>query len=295
MQQVSFVGLGSMGQAMVRRLLSAGWSVTVWNRSPAAVEALVAEGAVPATSLAEAFEAGPVLSMLSNDAAVLGVFSETALAAEGCAGRGLHVNMATVSLAASKTLAERHAQAGIGYLAAPVLGRPPVAQNGALNVLVAGDPALVRQLAPAFDVLGKRTWNFGVDPSKANVVKIAMNYALVHAIQAMAESIPMVERHGVDPQALVDLMSGSFFPGPVYSGYGREIADAEYQPAMFTTMLGLKDVSLAAAAADAVGLELPGIPALRSLFESALKQGYAEYDWASIAEVVRHTHPQASS
>lgn len=289
MQEVSFVGLGSMGQAMVRRLLSTGWAVTVWNRSPAAAESLVAEGAARATSLAEAFEAGPVLSMLSNDDAVSSVFSESALTAVG--GGGLHANMATVSLAAARASAERHAAAGIGYLSAPVLGRPPVARNGALNILAAGDPALVSQLAPVFEVLGKRTWNFGVDPWQANVVKIAMNYALAHAIQAMAESIPMAERHGIDPQTLVDLMTESFFPGPVYSAYGREIAAAEYQPAMFTTTLGLKDVNLAAAAADAVGLELPGIPALTSLLESALKQGYAEYDWASIAEVVRRGQP----
>lgn len=292
MQKVSVVGLGLMGQAMVRRLLSTGWSVTVWNRSPAAMESLVTEGAVRATSLAEAFEAGPVLSMLSNDAAVSGVFSENALATlGGGAGAGLHVNMATVSLAAARGLASRHAAAGVGYVAAPVLGRPPVAQKGALNILAAGDPALVAQLAPVFEVLGEHTWNFGVDPSQANIVKIAMNYALVHAIQAMAESIPMAERHGIDPQTMVDLMSESFFPGPVYSGYGREIAAAEYKPAMFTTTLGLKDVNLAAAAADAVGLDLPGIPALRLLFESALKQGYAEHDWASIAEVVRHAGP----
>ena len=287
---VSFVGLGSMGRAMVRRLLSQGWTVTVWNRSPAAVDELVADGARRAGSLAEAFAAGPVLSMLSNDEAVDRVFSADALAALG--GSGVHVNMATVSLAAAGAAAERHGAAGIGYLAAPVLGRPPVAQAGALNILVAGDPTLVDRLTPVFDALGTRTWTFGADPARANVVKIAMNYALVHAIQALAEAIPLAEQHGIDPALVVDLMSQSFFPGPVYSGYGREIAGADYLPAAFTTTLGLKDVGLARDAAGAVGLDLPGIPALTALFDTALARGYGDHDWAAIAEVVRgHSGP----
>jgi 3-hydroxyisobutyrate dehydrogenase-like beta-hydroxyacid dehydrogenase len=283
--QVSFVGLGSMGQEMVHRLLSEHFEVTVWNRSPAAADELVAAGARRAESVADCWAAGPVLSMLSNDAAVDAVFSAEVL--QAAPDGAVHVNMATTSLASARAMAARHADAGVGYLAAPVLGRPPVARNGALNILAAGDPAAAAQVRPVLAALGRRIWDFGAEPARANLVKIAMNYALVHAIQALAETIPLAQAHGVDGRTLVELMGESFFPGPVYSGYGREIADADYLPAAFSTTLGLKDVTVARDAGAEVGLALPGVPALTALFTAALEQGLGEHDWAAIAEVVR--------
>src|SRR6476659_5949735 len=142
MSTVAFAGLGSMGQAMVRRLLDQGHQVTVWNRSPAAGDDLVALGARRATSIEEAFTAGPVLSMLANDAAVDAVFSPATL--QAAPPDSVHINLATVSLDIAQQLTSRHAAAGVGYLAVPVLGRPPVAEQGQLNLLAAGDDELLR-------------------------------------------------------------------------------------------------------------------------------------------------------
>jgi 3-hydroxyisobutyrate dehydrogenase-like beta-hydroxyacid dehydrogenase len=104
----------------------------------------------------------------------------------------------------------------------------------------------------------------------------------------MAEGFSLAERYGVDAHDLHELITGTLFPGPVYHGYGKEMADREYLPAGFRTVLGDKDLGLAGSAADAVGLELPAMPALRETFRAAIDLGLAEHDWASIAEVLRN-------
>ena len=171
--------------------------------------------------------------MLANDAAVDDVFSQETL--QAAPPGSVHVNLATVSLDIAQEMTSRHAAAGVGYLAVPVLGRPPVAEQGQLNLLAAGDAELLQSLEPVLTSLGKKTWRFGDRPWQANVAKISMNYLLIHALQAMAEAQALAELHGLDPNVLVDLTSESFFPGPVYSGYGREIAESRYLPAAFST------------------------------------------------------------
>lgn len=285
MAQVSVAGLGNMGRGMARRLLAEGHRVTVWNRSAEAVDELVALGAEPAASVVELFAAGPVLSSLADDAAVAAVFDDTVLTEVG--PHAVHVSMSTLSVAAGRALAERHAAAGVGYLAVPVLGRPSVAEAGQLNLLAAGDSESIDSLEAVFSAIGRRTWRVGDQPWQANAVKITMNLLIIHALEAMAEGFTLAERYGIDADDLRELIAGTLFPGPVYQGYGRSMADRDYLPAGFRTALGSKDLALAAAAADAVGLQLPSMSALQGVFRSAIDQALTDHDWASIAEVVR--------
>jgi 3-hydroxyisobutyrate dehydrogenase-like beta-hydroxyacid dehydrogenase len=184
-RDIGFLGLGTMGASMATRLIESGHRVHVWNRSPAVVDRLVALGAVPADSPVEALRNGIAFSMLANDAAVDEVFSpETLEAATG----SLHVNMASISPALATTLDRRHAEAGVTYAAAPVLGRPAVAAAGKLNILFAGSPEARGRVEPYLSVMGIRTWDFGTEPRTANMVKIAVNYNIIHALQALAES-----------------------------------------------------------------------------------------------------------
>jgi 3-hydroxyisobutyrate dehydrogenase-like beta-hydroxyacid dehydrogenase len=285
---VGFVGLGNMGAAMVRRLLEQGHRVTVWNRSTEAVDELCAFGAARTGSVADVFAAGPVFSMLADDAAVDSVFDDAALAAAGAGA--VHVNMATISVVAAKRQAERHRAAGVGYVASPVLGRPDVAAAGKLNLLVAGDEAIVNALGPVLDDLGVRIWRLGEVPARANLTKIAMNYLIIHALVAMSEGITLAERHGLEGKNLVELFSHTLLPGPVYTGYGSVIAEKKYLPAGFATVLGAKDLGLARDAAAAVDLDLPTMSAVSGVFMAAIDGGYGEHDWAAIAETVRNRY-----
>lgn len=282
---LGFLGLGSMGSGMARRLIDSGFPVRVWNRSPEAIAELVGSGAEPAGSAAEALAAEVSFSMLANDAAAEAVL--TADAARAAKGR-IHVNMASISPDATARLAAIFESAGAGYVAAPVLGRPDVAAAGQLNILVAGKSSVVEAVEGYLAVLGKRTWRFGEEPGVANAVKVSVNYNIIHAIQALGETIAMVERLGVEPAHFVELLTSSLFGGVVYNGYGSEIARQGYYPPGFHIELGRKDLQLSEDVAATSGVKLATMPALIAVFERALADAeLSNGDWGAIAEVTR--------
>jgi 3-hydroxyisobutyrate dehydrogenase-like beta-hydroxyacid dehydrogenase len=282
---VGFVGLGAMGSAMAGALLRAGHRVQVWNRSPGPVRALVEQGARPAADLGEIFGNEAVLSMLADDATVESLLLDPELLAR--ADAAVHVNMATVSPVLARRAAGLHAEHGVGYLAAPVLGRSEVAQAGKLAILAAGDPALLERVQPLFDAMGQRTWRLGDEPQQANTVKIAGNFMIASAIESLAEACALAEASGVRPADLVEVMTSTLFPGPVYGGYGAMVAERRYEPAGFRLALGLKDVNLALAAGAGAQVPLPFASVLRDSYIDALAHGDAERDWSAVAEAAR--------
>jgi 3-hydroxyisobutyrate dehydrogenase-like beta-hydroxyacid dehydrogenase len=285
MAHLAFVGLGNMGTGMALRLIGAGHEVTVWNRTVDAADSLVAAGATRAANPEDAFSAEVVFSMLAHDRAAEAVFTAEVLAT--AAAGSTHVNMATVSVAAADRLAALHEAAGIGYVAAPVLGLPKVAAAGQLNIVAAGEPAVIAAVQPYLDLLGKRTWPVGATPSMANLVKIGVNYNIIHAIQALAESVTLLENGGVAGNDFLAILTDVAFTGTIYPGYGRLISEKLYSPS-FPVVLGLKDLTLAEQAAEQNGTVLLSAPVLRDAFERALADPeLAELDWSVIAEVTR--------
>ncbi|GAB5903061.1 NAD(P)-dependent oxidoreductase [Mycobacteroides chelonae] len=285
MSTIAVVGLGAMGKAMAHNLLQAGHEVSVWNRSPGPVDELSAAGARPLRSPAQAFGSAVVFSVLADDHAV----TETLLTPEilGAASGALHVNLATVSTQLADRATALHAEHGVGYVAAPVFGRVPVAQAGQLQVLSAGASDQIDRAQPFLDVIGARTWRLGDVPRQANVVKIIGNFLIASAIQSLSEAVSMAERSGVDSELLIDLLTSTLFQGPAYSSYGKLIATSTYQPAGFTTTLGRKDVGLALDVAADTGLRLPFGEVLRTVLDEALANGQADLDWSSIADLQR--------
>lgn len=280
---IGFVGLGEMGGAIALNLLKAGHRVRVWNRSPEKVGALVEAGAEHAGSIAEAFQGDAVFSMLADDAAVRGVFAASLLEH---APRGLvHVNMATISVALAETLAHAHAERGLHYVAAPVLGRPNVAALGQLTIVAAGPAEAIDRVQPAFDVIGKKTWRLGSLPQQANAVKLAANFALASAIETMGEAAALLTGHGVAVSDYLDVITNSILPGPIYQGYGAMIAERRYEPALFKARLGLKDVRLVIEAAEAVSVPMPVASVLRDNLLDVMAHGDGERDFAVLGEV----------
>lgn len=285
MADVGFLGLGTMGLAMARQLLSGGHTVVVWNRSPQAIETLVAEGAIEAHTPSEALATGASFSMLANDAAAEAVLTPSAVSA---ARGGFHANMASVSPECGTRLHKVFNDVGVSYVSSPVLGRPTVAAAGELNILVAGDVAAAEAAQPFFDLMGKKTWPLGTQPSQANTAKVAVNLNIIHAIQALAESVTLAEGAGIDAEDFVELLTNTLFGGVVYSGYGRMIAQSSYLPQGFSLELGLKDLTLATGIASSQGSSLATSAALASVFAEALSRpDLADLDWAALAEVAR--------
>ena len=282
---LGFLGLGAMGREMAGRLVDGGQEVVVWNRTPGVADDLVQRGAVRADSVVEALAADFSFSMLANDAAALDVLSDDNLAA----ARGkTHLSMASLSPAAVGVLNDRAAQADVRFVVAPVIGRPQAAAAGLLNILAAGDAKAIAEAAPFLELMAQRVWTLGDDPRSAAVAKIAVNYNIIHAIQAIGESVTLAEANGIEPAAFVELLTSTLFGGAAYSIYGRLIASQSYRPAGFSMQLGRKDLGLAEAVAAEAGIVLPTLPALKELFEEALADAdLAQDDWAAVAELTR--------
>ncbi|WP_066684403.1 NAD(P)-dependent oxidoreductase [Caulobacter sp. CCH9-E1] len=283
---VSMIGLGAMGAAMVRNLLAKGVKVTVWNRSRAIVDALAAEGATPAADVDEAFEADIVLSMLAHDQAVKDVLLDSGVLARARKGV-VHVNLATISTALAGELAALHAELGLGYVASPVFGRPPVAQAGGLNVLAAGAPDAVATAMPVLEMLAAKVWPLGEDPVRANALKLAGNFMIVSAIESMGEAVALGEAYGVPAPELLDMLSSTLFAAPIYKIYGAMIAERRYSPPGFGAALGLKDVRLVLDAAEAKGLSMPQADLAEASLEMLLGGEDKDLDLAALAEVAR--------
>jgi 3-hydroxyisobutyrate dehydrogenase-like beta-hydroxyacid dehydrogenase len=289
--KVSLVGLGSMGTAMAHRLLEQGFALDFWNRSAKDNSELLAKGAVQ-VDLADALKNDFVISFLSNDAAALEVVSQQNLSAAN-AGT-IHINMSTVSLEASGSLAKVHAKQGIGYIAAPVLGRPIAITNGKLLIVAAGDSKDIDAASVIFEKVSAQYWNVGADHAKANLVKLGVNYNLIHALQAIGESVALVESGGVDANTFMEILTHTAFAGSAYAGYGPMIVNRRYSPPGFSMTLGLKDLKLIEDAASAGGLTLPVAAVLRKLFETAqVDPELKDLDWSAIAELTRRGNSPA--
>lgn len=283
--RVSLVGLGSMGTAMAHRLLDQGFDLDFWNRSAKEVSDLLDKGARQ-VELDDALQNDFVISFLSNDGAALDIFSEQRLA--GAKSGSMHINMSTLSPAASETLATRHAAHGIGYIAAPVLGRPIAITNGKLLIVAAGKAADIETASVIFEKVSAQYWNVGEDHAKSNIVKLGVNYNLIHALQAIGESVALVESGGVDPNTFVEILTHTAFTGAAYQGYGPMIVNRKYTPAGFSMELALKDVKLVEDAAADLGLKLPVATVLHSLFDQALADPeLRDLDWSAVAELTR--------
>ncbi len=280
---IGFIGLGNMGSAMVANLLKAGHRVRVWNRTAERARALAGLGAQVVDTPAHAFTGDAVLSMLADDGAARAVFDSALLDA---APRGLiHVNLATVSVAYAEELAHEHATRGLSYVAAPVMGRPDVAAAAKLTVIAAGPAEAIDRVQPVFDAIGQKTWRLGSLPQHANVVKLAANFTLAAAIETLGEASALLAGHGVAMTDFLDVITNSVFPGPVYQGYGKLIAEGRYEPALFKARLGLKDVRLALAAGEAVETPLPIASLVRDSLLDALAHGDGDKDFAVLGQV----------
>ena len=283
---VGVIGLGSMGAGMAKSLIRAGHEVTVWNRSRDKAEALAGEGARVADGLADAVSGEAVVTMLGTDEAVREVVLESGALEQAASGL-VHVMSATISPDLSEELARRHAERGLAYVAAPVLGRPDVAEKGELNVLVSGEEAAISRAKPVLDAIGAKTWPIGPEPRHANVAKLAANFMIAAAMETMAEAFAMLEKQGVEPNKLYDLVTSTLFAAPVYRNYGRMILEGRYEPVGFALPLGLKDMRLVHAAGEAVSAPMPLASLLRDNYIDALAHGGETKDWSAVAEVAR--------
>lgn len=273
---IGMIGLGAMGRAMARNLAQAGHTVKAWNRSGGSVE-----GVTMVPSPAEAFQGDAVLTMLSDDNAIRSVLLEPGVLKHAKPGL-VHIVTSTISVAFARELVALHAVQGIDYVSAPVLGRPDVAAAGELNVLAAGAPHALAKISPLFDAISKRVWDMGADAPTANAAKIACNMMIAMSIEAMAEAVALTESNGLARERFFDVILNTLFGSRSYQVYSANIAADRYE-AGFKASLGLKDLRLAAEAAEQAGRALPMLDAVHGRMAQTVEAGMGEKDWSAMA------------
>ena len=123
----------------------------------------------------------------------------------------------------------------------------------------------------------------GAEPEKANLFKIAGNFMIMSAVETLGESFALLRKGGVDAGLFLDTMTEGLFAAPVYKNYGKQILNEAYEPAGFYLKLGLKDATLVKGASDELAVPMPLLDLVRGHYEEAMKKGWSEKDWASIA------------
>ncbi len=283
-KSIGFIGLGSMGEPMARNLLRAGYRLRVYNRTSSKAQALAAEGAEVVETLREVINPdGIVISMVANDHALDEiVFGEKGIG-EVLGPGGIHISMSTISPQTAQKLATHHEKLGTAYLAAPVFGRPEAASEKKLWVCLAGDHKAKERARPVLEELCQGIFDFGEKPEAANVVKLAGNFLIGAAIEAMAEAYTFVEKNGLSREDVADLFSKTFLSCPIYQNYGKVIARQEYKPAGFKVSLGLKDINLLSRTAATSRTPMPVAALLQERLQTAVNKGRSDMDWTALA------------
>jgi 3-hydroxyisobutyrate dehydrogenase-like beta-hydroxyacid dehydrogenase len=285
-ETVGFVGLGNMGLALASNLLKAGFGVRVFNRTPEKARPLLEQGASLVHSPAEATEpGGVVVTMVSDDVALESV----TLGANGLLARlgsGVHLSMSTVAPRTARRLAGLHRERGGSYVASPVFGKPEVARQAKLWVVTAGDAPARARVRPLQDAVSRQVFDFGDDSGAANAIKLAGNFLLGAAIEAMAEAFTLAQKHGVPREQTHEFFSHTLFDCFVYQAYGKLVASEYYQPVGARPSLIRKDLGLVLQAADEALLPMPLASLIHQRLTATVAKGRQDIDWSGFAREV---------
>lgn len=284
---IGFVGLGRMGSAMASNLAGAGYSIVGFVRRSEQVEMLAGIGIHAVTGMEPIFGRDIVITMLPDDAAVREVVfgGEQRGLAAGLARGAIHLSMSTISPRCAADLAAEHARRGQAYVAAPVLGNPDAARARQLFILAAGTASDIGRCQPLFDGIGQRTFVIGADPAAANFVKLACNAMSGATAEILGEVMALARKRGVDPTSLLAILTETMFGGRAHSLYGEKIAAQHYAAGGFVMPLGLKDIKLALAEAEEAAVPMPTLNVVRDRLIAGIAHGYANLDLSALGLV----------
>ena len=278
--KIAFLGLGKMGTPMARRLLAAGHELTVWNRTRERAEVLAAEGARVASTPAEAaLGAEALLTMLFDDAAHEDVFFGAESLLEALAPGALHVSLSTISVALCERLTAEHARRNQPFVAAPVFGRPSVAEEGRLWIVAAGSDSGLATARPLLESLSRGISVIGAEPRQAHAVKLGGNFLISAMIHSLGEAFVYAAAQGIDPETFLTTVNSALFRSPFYAAYGQVMLHPPKQPGA-TIELGAKDLRLLREAAAGRHISLSLADSLAEIFAQAQQAGLGHEDWA---------------
>jgi 3-hydroxyisobutyrate dehydrogenase-like beta-hydroxyacid dehydrogenase len=294
--KIAFLGLGNMGLPLARNLLRAGHELTVWNRSREKAREIASQGALLAEKPAEAVrDSELVFTMLNDDGAVQQVVFGSGVAESDGFLRAMrpgaiHVSLSTISVALSKKLTAGHSESGSNFVAAPVFGRPNVAAEGKLWIVVGGKDEAVARVRPVLEQISRGITVVSDEPWRANALKIGGNYLITAMIESLSEAMVFAEAQGIDAALFLDTVNNALFRSPFYEAYGKVMLDPPEKPGA-TIAIGVKDMGLFVEAAQGTGIATPLADHFVTDLAAATKAGLKESDWAAgLYQFARNTN-----
>jgi 3-hydroxyisobutyrate dehydrogenase-like beta-hydroxyacid dehydrogenase len=283
--ELGFVGLGTMGGGVVRRLLAAGHAVTVWNRTREKAEPLLEAGASWADtprSVAECSEI--VFTMVTNTAAVQAVTEGPDGILAGLGPGKVYVDMSTASPANTRAVAETVVAVGAQMLDAPVSGSVITLEEGKLSIMVGGDAETFERVKPVLEAIGPRVFHLG--PNGAAVtMKIAINLSLAVQMLAFSEGVLLAEKTGIGREQAVEVMLASVIASPMVAYRGPFVLE-QPDEAWFDCRMMQKDLNLALELGRELEVPLPTTAVTDELLTAANAMGIGDKDFAVLFDVL---------
>ena len=285
MLKVGYIGLGLMGKSIARNILKAGFPLVVHNRSRAAVEELVAEGATPAGSPKEVAEQVDVVFTNLPDTpdvekVVLGESGILEGAHDGC----IYVDNSTIKPAAARRIAERLAEKGVSALDAPVSGGDIGARNGTLTIMVGGEASALEKVMPVFLAMGKAVTHVG-DAGAGQVAKAANQIMVAAQMVAMGELLVFSKKAGVDPRKVVEAIKGGAAQCWTLDVKPPRLFDGNRNPG-FKAYMQLKDLKIILDTAQEYDIPISGTIENTKLFQQMIDAGMGELDNSAVVGVI---------
>jgi 3-hydroxyisobutyrate dehydrogenase-like beta-hydroxyacid dehydrogenase len=278
--RIAFLGLGQMGFAIAKLLVETQQEITVWNRTATAAKPLVALGAKLAVTPSEAVQSADVIfTMLFDDHAVEDVlFTHKTLAA--VPANAIHISLSTISVALAERLEAAHAEHRQRFLSAPVFGRPAVAAEGKLWLVLGGAADTIAELKPLLEAFSRGSTIVGSRPSQANAVKLAGNFLITSMIASLSEAFTAAEAQGVDPAVLLETINNALFQSAFVANYGKAMLNPPEKPGA-TIKLGAKDTRLFQEFAEPSNTPTPLADLYQHHLQAAIAAGRGDEDWAA--------------
>ncbi|MFS8543316.1 MAG: NAD(P)-dependent oxidoreductase [Limnochordales bacterium] len=284
-QRIGFIGLGIMGQSMALNLVRKGFQVTVWNRTPARMEPLLAAGAQGAASPKDAAkDADAVITIVTDSPDVEQVVLGPEGVIEGARPGTVVIDMSTISPAVTRAIAARLAEAGIDMLDAPVTGGDVGAREGTLSIMVGGKPEVFARCRPVFEAMGRTIVHVG-DHGMGQLCKLCNQVIVALNLLAMSEGLAFAAKAGVDLEKMLSVVRAGAAGSWALDNLAPRVVRGDYKPG-FMVRLQQKDLRLALDAAGRMALPLPGTSLVHQLLASVEAYGGGDDGTQALVQVL---------
>jgi len=283
---VGFVGLGLMGTPMAGRILNAGHTLSVYNRTREKGADLVSRGAIWCSTPAEvAGRSEIVVTMLSTPAVLESVAFGRDGILSGAKKGSIHIDCSTVSPVLTRQIHKRYRANGCHFIHSPVLGSVPNATEGSLLLFAGGDKETLDKSEPILRLFGQRIWRFDTVEQATNT-KLLCNFFIASMISGLAQGLVFAEHNHIDSKVFLDILGHSVLNAPTYQTKGVLMIENNFAPRFFVEHM-LKDVQLVLDSAKASGTKMPAAQVALELYSQASTSGFAKEDYSAVIKVLR--------